>query len=312
MRSLPDTRNRLSVDHLNTIAFELREKLLANSATKPEVRSALEQVASLDEQRSDQEKFSQTRTAIETLKKLLAGSPEESLEGQLLENISYLKYKAVWIVGGDGWAYDIGYGGLDHALASGQDINVLVLDTEVYSNTGGQRSKATFLGAVAKFAALGKEVQKKDLGMMAMSYGNVYVASVSFGANMNQTLKAMREAAAYPGPSIIIAYSNCIEHGINMETGPDHSKLAVDCGYWMLYRYNPDLLKENKNPLVIESKEPTKSLEEFYLAQRRFKTLMESNPDEAKHYLEEASKFVRNRYRHYLQLAEMSYADFEA
>ncbi|RLE22256.1 MAG: pyruvate:ferredoxin (flavodoxin) oxidoreductase, partial [Acidobacteria bacterium] len=203
-------------------------------------------------------------------------------------------------------------GGLDHALASGQDINVLVLDTEVYSNTGGQRSKSTFMGAVAKFAALGKEVQKKDLGMMAMSYGNVYVASVSFGANMNQTLKAMREAASYPGSSIIIAYSNCIEHGFNMEKGPEHAKLAVDSGYWMLYRYNPLLAAEKKNPLQIDSKEPTKSLKDFYAGQRRFKTLMETHPEIAENYLEDASRFVRNRYRYYKHLAEMSYEDFEA
>ncbi len=303
---------RLSVDHLNGIAFELREKLLEASGTRPEIREALNEIAPLDEQRGNREKFNQTRNAVDKLKEVLKGSPEDSLEGQLLENVSYLKYKAVWIVGGDGWAYDIGYGGLDHALASGQDINVLVLDTEVYSNTGGQRSKSTFMGAVAKFAALGKEVQKKDLGMMAMSYGNVYVASVSFGANMNQTLKAMREAAAYPGASIIIAYSNCIEHGINMEKGPEHSKLAVDSGYWMLYRYNPLLAMEKKNPLQIDSKEPTKPLQDFYMGQRRFKMLTESHPDVAKEYLDSASRFIRNRYRHYSHLAQMSYEDFEA
>ena len=272
----------------------------------------MNQVAPLEEQRGNREKVNQTRNAVDQLKSLLTGYSDESLEGQLLEHVSYLKYKAVWIVGGDGWAYDIGYGGLDHALASAQDINVLVLDTEVYSNTGGQRSKSTFMGAVAKFAALGKEVQKKDLGMMAMSYGNVYVASVSFGADRNQTLKAMREAAAYPGSSIIIAYSNCIEHGINMEKGPEHSQLAVDSGYWILYRYDPRLAAEKKNPLQIDSKEPTKPLLDFYMGQRRFQMLMESHPDVAQEYLDSASRFVRNRYRHYNHLAEMSYDDFEA
>ena len=186
-----------------------------------------------------------------------------------------------------------------------------MLDTEVYSNTGGQRSKATPLGGVAKFAARGKETLKKELGLMAMTYGNVYVASVNFGANMNQTLKAMREAAAYPGPSLIIAYSNCIEHGINMEKGPDHAKLSVDTGYWMLYRYNPDLLGEKKNPLQLDSKEPTAPLKQFYEGQRRFKTLMESHPDEAAYYLEAASRYARNRYRYFKQLAELSYDEFE-
>ncbi len=302
---------RLSVDHLNRLAFQLKDQLLNADGTNPELKKVLQEVATLDEQRIDNAAFNRTREAVDKLKDLLMGTEPGTPEGDLLENLSYLKYKAVWIVGGDGWAYDIGYGGLDHTLASGLDLNVLVLDTEVYSNTGGQRSKATPLGGVAKFAARGKETLKKELGLMAMTYGNVYVASVNFGANMNQTLKAMREAAAYPGPSLIIAYSNCIEHGINMEKGPEHGKLAVDTGYWMLYRFNPDLMKERKNPLILDSKEPTKDLSEFYQGQRRFKTLMESHPDEAKHYLEEASKYVRNRYRYFKQLSELSYDEFE-
>src|SRR5690606_22471248 len=165
--------------------------------------------------------------------------------------------KSVWIFGGDGWAYDIGYGGLDHVLASGDDVNVLVLDTEVYSNTGGQSSKATPTGAIAKFAAAGKRVKKKDLGLIAMSYGYVYVASVSMGANKNQTLKAIVEAERYPGPSLVIAYSPCINHGINMGKSQREGQLAVEAGYWPLYRYNPALTLAGKNPFILDSKEPT-------------------------------------------------------
>ena len=300
---------RLAVDHLNTLAFQLKDQVMQNAGG--DLKQALEEIASLDEQRADQAAFNRTNLAVDKLKDLLKDAKEGTPEGELKENLSYLKYKAVWIVGGDGWAYDIGYGGLDHTIASGLDVNLLVLDTEVYSNTGGQRSKATPLGGVAKFAARGKETLKKELGLMAMTYGNVYVASVNFGANINQTLRAMREAAAYAGPSLIIAYSNCIEHGINMEKGPEHAKLSVDSGYWMLYRYNPDLVKENKNPLVLDSKEPTLPLKDFYEAQRRFKTLMESHPDEAAGYLEAASRYVRNRYRYFKQLSELSYDDFE-
>ena len=165
--------------------------------------------------------------------------------------------KSVWIFGGDGWAYDIGYGGLDHVLASGEDVNVLVLDTEVYSNTGGQASKSTPTGSVAKFASSGKRVKKKDLGMMAMSYGYVYVAQVAMGSNKQQFLNALIEAEKYHGPSLIIAYAPCINHGINMSKSQDEEKRAVDCGYWQLYRYNPTLKEEGKNPFTLDSKEPT-------------------------------------------------------
>ncbi len=181
----------------------------------------------------------------------------------LLSVADALVRKSVWIIGGDGWAYDIGYGGLDHVLASGRNVNVLVLDTEVYSNTGGQASKSTPLGAVAKFAARGKATPKKDLGMLAMAYGNVYVARVAMGASDQQTLKAFLEAEAYDGPSLIIAYSHCIAHGIDMSKGLEQQKLAVQSGYWPLYRYNPALLDEGKNPFMLDSKEPSLPLERY-------------------------------------------------
>ena len=177
--------------------------------------------------------------------------------------------KSVWIFGGDGWAYDIGYGGLDHVMASGENVNILVLDTEVYSNTGGQASKSTPIGAVAKFAASGKRIRKKDLGMIAMSYGYVYVAQVAMGANQAQFLKTIREAEAYPGPSIIIAYAPCIAHGLkSMGRTQEEEKLAVECGYWHLYRYNPQMEDEGKNPFQLDSKEPDWSKFQTYLNRR--------------------------------------------
>ena len=190
--------------------------------------------------------------------------------------------KSIWIFGGDGWAYDIGYGGLDHVLASGEDVNVLVLDTEVYSNTGGQASKSSPTGAVAKLAAAGKNVKKKDLGMMAMSYGYVYVAQVGMGANPNQLLKAMQEAEAYKGPSLIIAYAPCINHGINMTKSQEEIKKAVECGYWQLYRFNPDLAEQGKNPFTLDSKEPKyEGYQEFIRKQTRYKSLARVRSAEA-------------------------------
>ncbi|MGI6038248.1 MAG: pyruvate:ferredoxin (flavodoxin) oxidoreductase [Limnochordia bacterium] len=212
--------------------------------------------------------------------------------------------KSIWIVGGDGWAYDIGYGGLDHVLASDEDVNVLVLDTEVYSNTGGQASKATQTGAVAKFAASGKRTRKKDLGMMAMSYGYVYVASVALGANMNHTLRAMREAESYRGPSLIIAYAPCINHGINMSLSAREAKKAVEVGYWPLYRYNPLLEAEGKNPFILDSKEPAGDLKDFLMGEVRFASLQRQFPERAEVLFELAQKDVQNRYLKYKRLAE--------
>ena len=207
----------------------------------------------------------------------------EACEGAryVLQHADMLAKKSIWIIGGDGWAYDIGYGGLDHVLASNQNVNILVLDTEVYSNTGGQASKATPTGSVAKFAAAGKRTRKKDLGMMAMSYGYVYVAHVSMSANYNQVLKAFNEAEAYDGPSLIIAYSPCINHGINMSFSQAETRKAVASGYWNLYRYNPQLADEGKNPLIIDSKDPTESYQDFIKGEVRYTSLLRAFPDQA-------------------------------
>ena len=213
--------------------------------------------------------------------------------------------RSVWIIGGDGWAYDIGFGGLDHVLASGRNVNVLVLDTEVYSNTGGQASKSTPRAAVAKFAARGKATAKKDLGMLAMAYGNVYVARVAMGANDQQTLRAFLEAEAYEGPSLILAYSHCIAHGIDMRKGLDQQKLAVQTGYWPLYRYNPVLLDEGKNPLMLDSKEPTLPLEEFAYNETRYSMLLKSNEQRAETLMDLAKKDVQERWQHYRQRASV-------
>ena len=222
----------------------------------------------------------------------------------LLDVADALVKKSVWIIGGDGWAYDIGFGGLDHVLASGRDINILVLDTEVYSNTGGQASKSTPRGAVAKFAARGKSTAKKDLGMLAMAYGSVYVARVAMGASDQQTLKAFIEAEAYDGPSLIIAYSHCIAHGIEMSQGLEQQKLAVQSGYWPLYRYNPALHAEGKNPLTLDSKDPTIPLEKFAYNETRYRMLLQSNEARAEELMQAAKQDVQERWNEYKHLAE--------
>jgi len=224
----------------------------------------------------------------------------------LLSLADSLVEKSVWIVGGDGWAYDIGYGGLDHVLASGQNVNILVLDTEVYSNTGGQASKATPLGAVAKFATGGKTTAKKDLGMTAIRYGDVYIAQVAMGANDTHTIKAFLEAEAHPGPSLIIAYSQCIAHGIDMAKGMHQQKLAVDSGYWPLYRYNPRLVEEQKNPFQLDSSDPKISLQDYIYTEGRYRMLQQSEPAVAKFLLAQAQKAVLRRWLQYKNLSEQS------
>ncbi|HLW07482.1 MAG TPA: thiamine pyrophosphate-dependent enzyme, partial [Marinilabiliaceae bacterium] len=229
---------------------------------------------------------------------------------EILELKDHLIKKSVWIFGGDGWAYDIGYGGLDHVIASGKDINIMVLDTEVYSNTGGQASKSTPVGAVAKFAASGKRVRKKDLGMMATTYGYVYVAQVGMGANQAQYMRALKEAEAYPGPSIIIAYSPCINHGLRAGMGASQNeiKLAVESGYWHLYRYNPMLEEEGKNPFILDSKEPDWSkFQSFLKGEVRYTSLMKAFPAEAKELFAAAEADAKRRYNGYKRLAEMVY-----
>jgi pyruvate-ferredoxin/flavodoxin oxidoreductase len=234
------------------------------------------------------------------------------LAGELLSLEQYFVKKSVWVFGGDGWAYDIGYGGLDHVIASGEDINILVMDTEVYSNTGGQSSKATPVGAVAKFAASGKKIRKKDLGMMAMTYGYVYVAQVAMGASQSQFFKAMKEAEAYPGPSVIIAYSPCINHGLRRGMGQSQQEMkhAVESGYWQLYRYNPLLEEEGKNPFTLDSKEPDWSLfNSFINGEVRYTSLKKSFPEEAEKLQALAETNAKWRYKSYKRLAEMDYSN---
>jgi pyruvate-ferredoxin/flavodoxin oxidoreductase len=213
--------------------------------------------------------------------------------------------KSVWAVGGDGWAYDIGYGGLDHVLASGRNVNLLVLDTEVYSNTGGQASKSTPRAAVARFAAGGKALAKKDLGLLAMTYGHIYVARVAMGAMDSQTIKAFMEAEAYPGPSLIIAYSPCIAHGIDMAKGLEQQKLAVSSGHWPLFRYNPALRLEGKNPLVLDSKAPSVPLQKYVYNETRYTMLVQSDEEAAERLLKLAQEDVNTRWKMYEQLAAM-------
>jgi pyruvate-ferredoxin/flavodoxin oxidoreductase len=230
---------------------------------------------------------------------------ENKLLNEIYENKDYLVKRSQWLIGGDGWAYDIGYGGLDHVLASGENVNVLVLDTEVYSNTGGQASKATPTAAIAKFAASGKKTRKKDLGHMFMSYGYIYVAQISMGADKNQTLKALAEAEAFPGPSIVIAYSTCINHGLKsgMENSQLESKYAVDCGYWSLYRYNPLLKNEGKNPFILDSKEPTMKFRDFLMNEVRYSSLLKGFPEEAEVLFAKTEQDAMERLENYRRLA---------
>lgn len=253
-----------------------------------------------------------TKSAAATITELLPAAIDQTTGDlrdvlqAILDNSDILVKKSVWIIGGDGWAYDIGYGGLDHVLASGADVNVLVLDTEVYSNTGGQASKSTPTGAVAKFATAGKRTRKKDLGMMAMSYGYVYVATVAMGANRNQLMKAMIEAESYEGPSLIIAYSPCINHGIDMSLSVEESKQAVECGYWNLYRFDPRREAAGENPFVLDSKEPDYDKFRAYLKnQVRYSRLARQFPEAAEELYAQAEEDVRRRYNGYKRLAEV-------
>lgn len=291
---------RLAVDKNNEYARELLIKL-----TDKIGKDLVEQLISADQ--SDEMGIYEQRERVAKLKEILEKDGSEDAKN-LLAVADYLIKKSVWIMGGDGWAYDIGFGGLDHVLASGKNVNILVLDTEVYSNTGGQMSKATGMGAVAKFAAAGKPTGKKDLAQMAMSYGNVYVAQIAMGANDLQTLKAILEAEAYDGPSLIIAYSHCIAHGINMAKGMENQTLAVESGHWPLFRYNPNALKEGKNPLKLDSKAPKVKLEDYFYRETRYKMLTKSHPKEAKELLKTAQENVLKKWKYYAQLAALDYS----
>ena len=290
---------RISIDKQTEFARELVRRL---SGT---IGQQLADAIVTAPQKDEADVFEQ-RQRVDLLKEKLQGN--NSVEGrQLLSVADMLVKRSVWIVGGDGWAYDIGYGGLDHVLASGRNVNLLVLDTEVYSNTGGQASKSTPRAAVAKFAAGGKPGPKKDLGLMAMSYGHVYVASVAMGAKDEHTLKAFLEAEAYDGPSIIIAYSHCIAHGINMTTAMSDQKLAVDSGQWLLYRYNPERMLQGENPLMLDSRTPNRKVKDYLQQQTRFQMLTKSKPEDARRLWEQAQHDSEVRYRFYEYMAQRKF-----
>ncbi|MEP7358525.1 MAG: thiamine pyrophosphate-dependent enzyme, partial [Anaerolineales bacterium] len=295
---------RLTLDKQTEYAHELLERLagvvgveLAQALRNPDPSSE----TGIAEQRARlallTEKLEQTAADNQAAEAVRADARD------LLSVASVLVKRSLWIVGGDGWAYDIGYGGLDHVLASGRDVNVLVLDTEVYSNTGGQMSKSTPRGAVAKFAAGGKGRPKKDLGLLAMTYGSVYVAHIALGANDAQTLRAFHEAEAYHGPSLILAYSPCIAHGYDLRHGLEQQKKAVLSGYWPLYRYNPDHTGDGQSPLTLDSKAPSLPLDQYMYAEMRFRVLSQTNPAEAERLLHLAQQDVQTRWKTYEQMA---------
>ncbi len=294
---------RLTLDKQGEYARDLIVRL--GDLIPPELAAAL-----LAAEQSDEAGIAAQRARVAQLKSLLEAkrlahpAPDlQPLISDLLSLADVLVKRSVWIVGGDGWAYDIGYGGLDHVLAQGRDVNVLVLDTEVYSNTGGQASKATPLGAVAKFAAGGKPTVKKDLGRMAMNYGYVYVAQVAMGANDAHTVRAFLEAESYDGPSLIIAYSHCIAHGINMAKGLEQQKLAMQTGYWPLYRFDPRRQAEGQNPLQLDAGQPKLPLSDYIYHEARYRMLLQSNPDVAKRFLDEAQAAINQHWQTYERLA---------
>ncbi|MGA3079054.1 MAG: pyruvate:ferredoxin (flavodoxin) oxidoreductase [Bryobacteraceae bacterium] len=288
---------RLAIDKQNEYARELVARL--GGAIGDELAQAL-----LHANQTAEAGIFEQRARVKLLKEKLAGANTREAR-DLLSLADALVQKSVWIIGGDGWAYDIGYGGLDHVLASNRNVNILVLDTEVYSNTGGQMSKSTPRGAVAKFAAGGKSAAKKDLAMMAMNYGTAYVAKVAMGGNDSHTIKAFMEAESYNGPSIIIAYSHCIAHGYDMVHGLDQQKAAVQSGYWPLFRYDPRVAAEGKNPFQLDSRAPSIKLKDYVYNETRYIMLAKSNPDQASHLLELAQQDVLDRWRIYENMVHM-------
>ena len=277
-------------------------------------------VAAADKWIANKDDSEGSKEAAAELKPIIAAGAEKGCPiCQELKTLDhYLVKRSQWIIGGDGASYDIGYGGLDHVLASGEDVNILVLDTEVYSNTGGQSSKATPLGAIAQFAASGKRVTKKDLGLMETTYGYIYVAQVAMGADNAQTLKAIREAEAYPGPSLVIAYAPCINHGIkgskadkrNMGRSQHEEALAVECGYWHLWRFNPELAKEGKNPFSLDSKAPQwDKFQDYLMGEVRFSSLKKAVPEKADELFEETEKSAKRRYQSYVRKAAEDWSE---
>ncbi len=294
---------RLAVDVFGARARQLVDELIAGGCQGlAGDRDLLGAIRNADQ--STQVGVEDQRARVAILREKLAKCPGPVCD-QLAPITDYLVRKSVWIVGGDGWAYDIGYGGLDHVLASGRNVKILVLDTEVYSNTGGQSSKSTPMGAVAKFAAGGKPSMKKDLGMISMTYGNIYVATVALGSNPTQTVRAFTEAEAYDGPALIIAYSHCIAHGIDMESGLQNQKEAVNSGHFPLYRYNPELTKQGKNPLVIDSKPPTMKFSEHAMKENRFRILTKADPETAKILMDRADVLVAAKFDLLQKMAAM-------
>ncbi|MBN1253101.1 MAG: pyruvate:ferredoxin (flavodoxin) oxidoreductase [Bacteroidales bacterium] len=292
---------------------KLRERILDRFTTALSTNIPEELKLAIQEWIGNKDDGEKSREASDKVVPLLEKC-KEPFAKEILGIKSYLTKKSHWIFGGDGWAYDIGYGGLDHVIASGENVNILVLDTEVYSNTGGQSSKSTPVGAVAKFAASGKKIRKKDLGAMAMTYGYVYVAQISMGANMNQTFKAIKEAEAYPGPSIVIAYSPCIAHGLRAGMGKmmQEEKEAVKSGYWQLFRYNPELAEEGKNPLVIDSREPEwDKFQDFVKGEVRYSSLIKAFPKEAQELFDAAEENAKWKYNYYKRLVAMDFSNEE-
>ncbi|MGI9493973.1 MAG: thiamine pyrophosphate-dependent enzyme, partial [Geminicoccaceae bacterium] len=287
MRLAADKHHAVAVQLLKDIADQVGETLVdeilnADQRTESRIRAQRVRVATL------REKLSQL---------------DDSLARHLLSVADHLVRRSVWLMGGDGWAYDIGSAGLDHVLSTGRDVNVLVLDTEVYSNTGGQMSKATPIAAVAKFANAGRHFGKKDLALQAISYGDVYVARIAMGANPQQTLQAMREAEAYPGPSLILAYSHCIAHGIDMQKGLAQQDLAVHSGYWPLMRYNPEVRKSGDNPFVLDSLRPNRPFKDYADNEFRYRILKRTNPKEADALMRRAEDYVRRKWDLYEVMA---------
>ena len=294
---------RLTVDKFKERALWLLDQSAEKGCVKKDLAGQIREATLANDPAN--EAIEQQRDRVDELKKALVKSDCPECK-HLLGLADYLVRKSVWGLGGDGWAYDIGYGGLDHVLASGAEVNLLVLDTEVYSNTGGQMSKSTPRAAVAKFAAGGKPAPKKDLGLLAMTYGNIYVAKVAMGASTNQTVKAFVEAEAYPGPSLIIAYTHCIAHGINMTLGLAEQKKAVACGHWPLYRFDPRLKEQGKNPLQLDSKSPTGDFEEYAYGENRYRTLKQSKPEVAAELMKLAKNDAAQRYALMEQLANLN------
>jgi len=292
---------RVAVDKQTAYAQELLEGL------RGELGSTFAD-SLLNADQHDETGIYEQRQRVAELKQKLASIATEAAK-TLVDLADYLCKKSVWIIGGDGWAYDIGYGGLDHVLASGRNVNLLVLDTEVYSNTGGQTSKATPLGAVAKFSASGKATAKKDLGLLAMDYPNVYVAHVAYAGKDTQTLHAFLEAEAHDGPSIIIAYSPCIAHGVDLSYNHRQQNLAVASGHWPLFRFDPNKIKDGKNPMHLDSPPPSIPLRDFVMTETRFSMLWQTHPEAAERFLAQAQQDVKRRYHFYQQLAGLEWGE---